>query len=427
MLDGINKLPNDENAERHVIGLTLLDKVIPFQAKDLATVDFYNEFYKAGWSAILELDADGREIDPLTVFSNLKNRFPEYSDTKWMVSLTQTASGMISYNPQVFVNSIKNCATRRALMRDLSERVKELQDNPRVDEILQSINQKFEQKQQETSFRSLSDILEKDVKPALMDLTLGKTDKISTGFEALDHSLGGGIALSDILLIAGLPASGKSAFALKLSANIAEQKIPVAFLSGEMSDKENVFRLISQASDFMNLNSATYLAKSNHEYILSWVEFLKPLPIYFDSKTTDLTTMTKNLRGLMSQQKVKVLVIDYIQLLKTSRGAKQVRHERISEASQEVKRIAQEFGIAVIEVAQFNREGAKSNKTTMFDLEGSGQLEKDASIVLILDRDETDKGKVTFRIEKGRNTGLGVLEGRFTGMSLNFKDLTVTK
>jgi replicative DNA helicase len=113
-------------------------------------------------------------------------------------------------------------------------------------------------------------------------------------------------------------------------------------------------------------------------------------------------------------------VIDYIQLLKLNRVDKHTRTERITECSQEVKRIAMEYGIAVIEVAQFNREGAKSGEPTMHDLEGSSQLEKDTSLIFILDRPNPEQPNVKLRIVKGRNAGTSAIEGFFKGWRLTF-------
>jgi replicative DNA helicase len=105
------------------------------------------------------------------------------------------------------------------------------------------------------------------------------------------------------------------------------------------------------------------------------------------------------------------------------------RNERIAEASQEVKRLANELGIAIIEVAQFNREGAKSIQAGLHDLEGSGQLEKDASLIFILELSEeefTDDDRRKYleakvRIVKGRNVGKSEVVGKFYGRSVQFE------
>ena len=114
------------------------------------------------------------------------------------------------------------------------------------------------------------------------------------------------------------------------------------------------------------------------------------------------------------------MIIDYLQLFKTDKMSRQKRTERIAEVSQEVKRIAMRFGLAVIEVVQFNREGAKSIKSTMHDLEGSSQLEKDASLIFIIDREE-NSSEVELRIVKGRNVGKCGIKGSFKDMYLDFE------
>jgi replicative DNA helicase len=132
-------------------------------------------------------------------------------------------------------------------------------------------------------------------------------------------------------------------------------------------------------------------------------------------------TLASHVRALVREKGIKVLVVDYVQLLKIQKSDTRTRHERITEVSQELKRIANELEICVIEVAQFNRVGSKSGKPSMHDLEASGQLEKDASLIFVLDRDETDPQLINLRIVKGRNSGQGIIEGRFTGESLRFE------
>ncbi len=256
----------------------------------------------------------------------------------------------------------------------------------------------------------------------LADLRHGVTRRISTGFSALDRLVGGGISLSDVVVVAALPGAGKSSFVLQLAAQIAGQGVPVGFLSGEMSNRENALRLLSQMSKTANLNSVTHLGETEFEYLTQWVNH-KPfndLPIYFNSQTSDLHTLSRSLRGMVEEKGLKVLVVDYIQLFRLNRFDRVSRFERIAEVSQEIKRIAMEYGIAVIEVAQFNREGAKSLKTSMHDLEGSSQLEKDASLIFIIDREEDSAG-ITLRIVKGRNSGKCELRGTFQGALLNFE------
>ena len=413
----MDKIPQNTDAERGIIGLTLLEKRIPQKARDLATTDFHSETWRSAWSAFLELEMDGKDIDPLSAHEVLKRNGSQIGITE----LTQTTVGMIHVNESVFVDKIKETATRRYLMRELSRLVEEVAEGKVTVSSLQTKLSEMETKVSvKGSFTPLSEILEKEVLPALDDLSHGITHRISTGFGVIDSVIGGGLSPSDVMVVAARTGGGKSAFVLQLAVNIAKQNIPVAFVSGEMSDKENALRLISQASKTVNLNSATHIYADEHEYLKKWVEALKHLPIYFDSKTSDLKSLTNSLRRLMQSVGVKVLVIDYLQLFKLDKLSKQQRTERIAEVSQEVKRMAMEFGVAVIEVVQFNREGAKSAKATMYDLDGSAQLEKDASLIFIIDREENSQA-VELRIVKGRNVGSCGIKGIFRDMHLTFE------
>jgi replicative DNA helicase len=236
----------------------------------------------------------------------------------------------------------------------------------------------------------------------------------------LDIAIGGGLSPSDVVITAGLTGGGKSAFVLQLSYQIAMHGFPVAFLSGEMTNRENGLRLLSQASRFLNLNSVDRLTSAERAGLLPWADHISQLPIYFDHKTSDVKTLAAQLRALVREKGVKVLVVDYIQLLKVQKVDPKTRHERITEASQEIKRMANELEICVIEVAQFNRVGSKSDRPSMHDLEASGQLEKDASLIFLIDRDAANPQAVTLRIVKGRNSGQGKIEGIFNGANLRF-------
>lgn len=407
------ELPGDEMAEKFIIGTTLADGRIPPSARDLATTDFHSPVYRAAWGAFLELDADGREIEPFAAFDIIKRTKPNFE----ISHLTQTTVGMTKFNEAIYVKKIKSESARRNKIRELWTGIEELQNGGDISWLKNRLEDLDLGKQ--NRFRSLAEILETEVKPALIDLHRGITNRIPTGFEAIDRVIGGGLSLSDVLLVAALPSSGKSAFVLQTAVSIAKQGVPVAFLSGEMSDGENAKRLLSQAARFLNLNSAVHISSDELDFLTKWADALKTLPIHFDSKTYDLQSLARSLRSLIDETGIKVLFIDYIQLLKLNRFEKQSRYERITECSQEVKRIAMEFGIAVVEVAQFNREGAKSGKPSMHDLEGSSQLEKDTSLIFILDREE-NSDEVTLRIVKGRNTGTCEIKGRFTGATLNF-------
>lgn len=420
-MDGqtINSLPSNLDAEKSIIGSVLVQKTVPLSAKNLRTIDFYNSTHRAIWSAFLELEEDGHEIDPFETVEILKRN--QLGVPIGVAELVNYTTGIALSQDRTLVKEILEASNRRFLIHKLQAGITALEVGGKdvIPNLRRQLSEIENTESSKGNFRWLSEIIDQDVKPALQDLRDGITRKIQTGWSAIDKAIGGGISLTDVLLVAAPPGSGKSAFVLQLACNIAKQGYPVAYLSGEMSDRENGLRLVSQASQSVNLNSVDHISEDDLTFFNEWADALKQLPICFDSKTFDLASVSRSLRALVEEKDVQVLVIDYIQLLELNKVDKLKRYERITEVSQEVKRIAMEFGIAVIEVAQFNREGAKSGKPTMHDLEGSSQLEKDTSLIFLLDREEGTPN-VTLRIVKGRNVGNTAIEGHFAGWKLNF-------
>jgi replicative DNA helicase len=348
----INELPNSEDAERNLIGLTLLNEKIPLTAREVATTDFYWPIYREAWSACLELEADGQPIEAIAVHALMSRNRPQIAAAYPVSSLSETFSGMANINERPIVRRIRETATRRHLIKKFNDAIQDLSNGGKgvVQSLRRELNELEYAEESKGNFVSLSSIIDNEIKPALVALRDGISQKISTGFPAIDRIIGGGITLSDVVLVAALPGCGKSAFVLQVAVNIAKQNIPVAFLSGEMSNKENGLRLLSQAAQVMNLNSAVYIPQVEYDFLVEWADEIKGLPIYFDTRTYDLRTLSHSLRSMVDNYGIKILVIDYIQLLKPDRSSKLQRTERVAEVSQEVRRIAMEFGIGIIEV-----------------------------------------------------------------------------
>lgn len=416
----IERMPANEDAERSLIGLAFLDQSIPIEARQLEAADFSNQFMRAAWSAMLELEEDGLEIHPVTVGERMARNGSRFG----IAELTATTNGALR-NPALLANQVREASIRRKVMRRLYDSIREIGAGTlAVGDIRARVGEIETVGAPLGKFRPLAEIVERDVHPALAQLREGRTSKIPTGFERLDAMIGGGLSASDVMVVAALTGAGKSAFVLQMAAAIAAQRVPVAFLSGEMTDRENGLRLLTQAARVYNLNAATKINDAQYHFLTEWADALKDLPIWFDSTTFDLVSLRKALGRLVEAHGIRVLFIDYLQLFRVGRGDRQSRTERIAEASQEVRRLALEFGVAVVEVVQFNREGAKGGRPGLHDLEGSSQLEKDASLVLVIDRD-ADPGTpgrgVTVRIVKGRNSPLSEFSGTYDGPSLRFE------
>lgn len=429
----MNELPSSLEAERIILGTVLLDNDSLQQAAEvLVPTDFYNSLNRKVYEGMLALHSAQRPIDPLLLTEEIRKLGDEQTQTSEITNL----SFGLPYFPNIeeYVKTVSKKSALRQLIRNCNAILSSATEENDAEDIIANAQQlignlSITAEHRAGHFDQLGKVIEADVITALDNLRHGRTNKIKTGFPALDDACGGGITPSDVLLVAADTGSGKSAFALQMAYQIAMQNIPSAFLAGEMTNCENVLRLLSQVSGITNLNWLSHISDAEHRDLLAWAEHIKHAPLFFEHKVSDLTTLKTHLRSLVRKQGLKVLVIDYIQLFKLDKVDKRTRNERIAEASQEVKRIANELGIAIIEVAQFNREGAKKEKATLHDLEGSGQLEKDASLIFILELSEEEyyepngikyrSAKV--RIVKGRNVGTGEVEGKFFGRSVRME------
>jgi len=413
-------LPHNDDLERQMIGQCLLDS--KRCSVELAASDFHNPLWREAWSAIEHLDANSQTIDPFTVHEIVQKQISTVATS----TITNATLGLVpTHDVTPYVRQLRDLAVRRYLIRQLSQQVEALESAAEVVDVLGHLDDKISYVRtdygaKEERFVSLQQIVDEELAPALDQLHAGETHKIATGYEPLDRAFGGGLSTSDVMIVAGLPGGGKSAFVLQMAWQIARQNVPVAFLSGEMTNRENGLRMLSQMAKFYNLNAVTHITASEREVLRQWLEPMRQLPIHFDSRTSDVRTLRPLIKALVKQKGVKVLIIDYIQLLKLDGADKVNRTERITEASQEIKRIANELEICVVEVAQFNRVGAKSGKPSMHDLEASSQLEKDASLIVIIDADEERRQDVTLRVVKGRNAGLSEITGTFVGPWLRF-------
>lgn len=423
-------MPSSIDSENTILGAILLDNdEIQIAAEQLDAEDFYSPMNRRIFGAMLELFKAQKPIDSIILGDLLKT---EQITAKLISELMFGLPVNIKLNE--YITAVRHKSNLRQLIRTCNQIAASAEDDPH-DTVFSGAQAKInalceaaESGHSETHFTHLHRIIDNEVIHDLGELRAGVSRKMRLGFPGIDHAIGGGIAASDVLLVGADTGKGKSALALQLAYNFAVQGIPTAFLAGEMTNAENVKRLLSQVSGVTNLNWAQHISEVEYEHLIGWANSIRNAPIQFEHRISDLQTLATHLRSIVRRNKVKVLVIDYIQLFKMEKMDRRKRNERIAEASQEVKRLANELNIGIIEVAQFNREGAKSVQAGLHDFEGSGQLEKDASLIFILEVGDIefadDQGlkylDAKVRVVKGRNVAKSEVVGRYYGRSVRF-------
>jgi len=245
---------------------------------------------------------------------------------------------------------------------------------------------------------------------------------VATGYAKLDE-LTAGLQKSDLIILAGRPGMGKTAFALNIAKNSAvDTNVPVAIFSLEMSKEQLSFRMLSSEArvDSSRLRRG-FITQDDWIKITDAAGFLSQAPIFIDdSPNISVLEIRAKARRLKMENDIGLIIIDYLQLMK-SRISAERRDLEISEISRSLKALAKELDIPVLALSQLNRklEERSDKRPQLADLRESGALEQDADVVAFIYRDELyskdenspNKGKAEIILAKQRNgpTGTAIL------------------
>jgi replicative DNA helicase len=260
---------------------------------------------------------------------------------------------------------------------------------------------------------------------------------VSTGFAELDR-MTSGLHPAEMIVIAGRPSMGKTAFAMNIAEHVAiQEKLPVAVFSLEMSSQQLVQRLLCSRAR-VNLQKVRdgFLAERDFPSLTAAASKLAEARIFIDdSAGLTILELRAKARRMKAQHDVKLIVVDYLQLLRsTSRRAQDNRQLEISEISAGLKGLAKELNIPIIVVAQLNRqpEARTGGKPRLSDLRESGSIEQDADLVGLLVRPEVYEededaraekaGEAELIIAKQRNGPVGEIQLTFLKEFTRFED-----
>jgi len=263
---------------------------------------------------------------------------------------------------------------------------------------------------------------------------------LKCGFHDLD-SLTQGFQNSDLIILAGRPSMGKTALVLNIAENIIKtQKVPIIFFSLEMSKEQLIYRLLSNETGISQAR-----LKFGNLYREDWYKLKDSirnyarLPFFIDDQAnlTILDIRSKIKHILFEQNKIGLIIIDYLQLLVNSKLKFENRVQEISQITRSLKNIAKEFQIPIIALSQLSRnvENRINKRPILSDLRESGSIEQDADLVLMLYRDSyynsiVDKNKkitsAELIISKHRNGPLGIVELSFQNDPIKFLNISQT-
>jgi replicative DNA helicase len=259
----------------------------------------------------------------------------------------------------------------------------------------------------------------------------GRDRRIATGLADLDRMLHGGLRPGRLYVLAGRPSSGKSALALQIAVHAALTKHPAMVASLEMADDENGERALAAAAkvDLDRIITGD-LAAEQWDRMGVAVGELGEAPIYFDdTPALTLQRLRARVRRMAVQHRIELLVVDYLQLMRTdARGEN--RNQEVGELAEGLKALAKELGLAVIALSQMNRkcEDRPNKRGMVADLRDSGGIDAAADLIAFVYRDEMydeatpAKGIAEIIVRKARHARTGTVYAVFRGELARFED-----
>lgn len=437
--------PHNIEAEQYVIGGLLISNKSWDRISDkVRGDDFYRFDHRLFFESITGLADEERPFDAVTIIEWLMVR-GELRDEGWREYLITLAKSTPSAaNIEHYAQIVRETSVLRNLI-SVSNKMTELavqNDGLAVDEILNRAEQLVYQvadlegkrKSGYEPVRTLVDRASKKIEE-LRHSGAGGITGIATGFKDFDR-LTTGLHDSDLIILAGRPAMGKTSFAMNIVENTAvKEGKSVAVFSMEMSSEQLSSRLISSLGriDSGKIRTGT-LDDSDWTYLTKAIEVLADAKIYIDdTPALTPTEVRSRIRRLDRQYGVDLVVIDYLQLMQGDKsGSLENRTAEVSGISRSLKAMAKEVNVPVIALSQLNRsvESRHNKRPMVSDLRESGSLEQDADVVLFIYRDEYyhpdhpgNKGVAEVIIGKQRHGPIGMVNVAFQGIYTRFDNL----
>lgn len=416
-------------AERAVIGSILVDESVLAIAKEMLDADdFFCELHQTIFKAMCNLNENSNAINLASVMVAIGNN-QAFENAGGIAYLTECQHMCVVSMIEQDAKLVRDDSIRRKLL-SFSETIKSItqQNIQDIDNLISSLSNelmslsettvitpwiRFDKAMERSCEQLINEELEDSIPSGFIDL-----DAKTTGFRP-----------GTLTIIAARPAMGKTAFGLNIAANVALDKcLPVAFFSLEMTSTELTNRIISaRARVNGNAIKKRNFTEQEWERILDVTARYRSAQIYIDDTAgLDINVLKDRARRMSVQYGIKMLIVDYLQLMTCNSKRVQNREQEIATISRNLKGIAKELKIPVIALAQLNRsvDSRAEKRPILSDLRESGSMEQDADNVMFIHRDDyyqpnsepTNEAEIIIAKQRSGPTGIVKLhwQGEYT-------------
>ena len=441
-----NKPPQALDVEEAVLGAMLLDATCVDQAmEELTEGCFYDPKHRMIFEALSELVNEHTAVDMLTAVSKLreKGNLEAIGGPVTLANLSEKVGS--AAHMEYYVNILKQKTIQRDLIRASHEILKDaFDDSVKVDDLVDRAQSKVYDAVQNSVRREVVNI-GSVINDAMRSIekqqnSTGLTG-VPSGYASID-CVTMGWQPSDLVILAARPSVGKTAFALNIARNAAvDHKIPVAFFSLEMSSIQLAKRLMTSESGLSadKIKGGAKLEDYEWKQLETRIQNLMNAPLYIDDtpgiQLTEFRTKAKN---LVKNKHVKLIVVDYLQLMQGPQELRSMREQEVAAISRNLKATAKELEIPIIALSQLSRQAVQrtggTGKPQLSDLRESGSIEQDADMVIFIHRPDyigmsenpEDREKTQIIIAKHRNGETRDIDMVFKSDQVRFMEISDT-
>jgi len=397
--------PSDIEAEKSVLGSILIEPECLDEVRDAlnSAEDFHKPAHATIYQAMNGVVEGGSPLDPVTLTGKLMDMgvVDQVGGVDYITHLIEYVPSAISAGH--YASRVAEKALARRLIEQQEVALKSLYSGTPPSQIIDSsINGMIEMRQPDQSHEAAVDTW---LDEALED----DRPRIHSGMRTLDDIVGG-FELGTMTIVAARPSLGKTAFGVCLTTNLAGADTPVGFISAEMKGRRIARRLVCSHA---RVSTEDFESGKHFGHVAESVEAVRKWPLWVDETSgMNVDKVCSRLRRWVREHGIKAAVVDYLQLLSHK---KESEYDGVTYISKRLKAVAQELDIALFVLAQVNRQNTMrtDKKPTMADLRGSGAIEQDADVILLLHRDsyydpiEGNEDEAQIIVEKSRDGRTG--------------------
>jgi replicative DNA helicase len=432
--------PQNIEAEQSVLGGVLIENEAVHKVMEILTAeDFYRDAHRKIYDALMDLAERDEPADLITLTNELrkKEHLDSVGGASYVTSLIDSV--VTAANIEYYAKIVKEKAILRKLIDTSTEIITHsYEDRSDVEGLLDEAERaifEISENRVKPSFYSIRDIVKQSFKT--IERLYEKKELVTgvpSGYRDLDQRTAG-FQPSDLIIVAGRPSMGKTAFCLNVAQYAAiEKRIPVGIFSLEMSKEQLVIRMLCSEAQVEGTRLRTgFLTESDWPRLTLAAGNLSDAPIFIDDAAAlSVLELRAKARRLNAEHGLGMIMIDYLQLMR-GRAKVESRQQEISEISRSLKALAKELNIPVIAVSQLSRrtEERQGMRPQLSDLRESGAIEQDADVIIFIYRDEVynrsednpNRGKAEIIIGKQRNGPTGKIELAFLEKFTTFKEL----